>query len=248
MGVPVKRMTSYARCLVSVSISIATFNAGALQAKAEAPSPPVPAQVAPAPHPHGSPYADADPPPETRWWTNLFIGAGVGATYGVGPGLTGMHAFMVGIRRRPLVLLIDAQMFWGGWRKPAEDTLVEWSGVLAPIALCYERRGFQGCGVYASALLEAQGYRGERRETSTLTYPADNRSWFSTAGVRAGYELRLTTSFYLRAYVDVLKTISQPSLHGGGAPIWQVSSVIGSASLYLFYTWGADHGRKPLFD
>ncbi|MDC3954477.1 hypothetical protein [Polyangium jinanense] len=102
--------------------------------------------------------------------------------------------------------------------------------------------------MYASARLEAQGYRADREATSTLTYPADNESWFSTAGVRAGYELRLTTSIYMRAYLDVLKTISQPSLHGGGAPLWQVSPLVGSVGLHLFYTLGHDHGRKPLFD
>ncbi|MDI3284840.1 hypothetical protein [Polyangium sp. 15x6] len=159
-----------------------------------------------------------------------------------------MTAISAGIRRSPIVFLFETQILWGGWRKPAEVTMVEWNGIVVPIALCYERRGFMGCGVYASAKLEAQGYRDDRDATSTLTYPAENGSWFSTAGVRAGYELRLTTSIYMRVYLDVLKTISPPALRGGGAPLWEVSPLVGSVGLQLFYTLGHDHGRKPLFD
>ncbi|MDC0749596.1 hypothetical protein [Polyangium mundeleinium] len=200
------------------------------------------------PPPQGTSSTATDVPAETRLFTNFFIGAGAGASYGVGPGLTGMTALSAGIRRSPFVILFETQVLWGGWRKPAEVTQVDWNGMIVPIALCYESRGFMGCGVYASAKLEAQGYRDDREGTSTMAYPADGQTWFSNAGFRAGYELRLTTGIYMRVYLDVLKTLSIPSLRGGGAPIWDVSPLIGSVGLYLFYTLGHDHGRKPLFN
>ncbi|TKC94157.1 hypothetical protein [Polyangium fumosum] len=243
--------SSYVQRLVSVSISVATFTSGFSSANAEAPPSPAPApvaQTAPAPPPQDASSESMDVPAESRLFTNFFIGGGAGASYGVGPGLTGMTAISGGIRRSPFVFVFETQILWGGWRKPAEVTQVEWNGLIVPFALCYERSGWMGCGVYASARLKAKGFRGDREATSTLTYPAENQSWFSTAGVRAGYELRLTTSIYVRAYVDVLKTLSMPNLHGGGAPLWQVSPLVGSVGLHLFYTLGYDHGRKPIFN
>ncbi len=241
-------MISHARRFVGVWVAIATFAVARSSAGVEAAPPPAPVQAAPVPPPQGFWRAEQNARPPDALFTNVFIGAGAGAVMGLGPGFTGMTAISVGVRRSSFVFLFETQILWGAWSQPMEATRFEWNGVLVPMALCYERRGWMGCGVHASALLEAKGYRGDRALTSTMTYSAENRTWFSTVGVRAGYELRLTTSFYVRGHIDVLKTISQPNVHGGGAPIWQVSSLVGSAGIHLFYTWGYDHGRKALFD
>lgn len=179
-------------------------------------APPAPA-AAPQPHEVGPQRSSTREPPKAPLRAAFAIGLGPIAALGTAPALsTGGRIFArAGFQRVDVELAGEAQLPVSYQTAPAAGFVLK--SVDLTLAPCVRGGAMRVCGVAAVGRLRVEGFGVEaaRRATATLV----------NAGVRLGFDQRLTSALSFGAHADGLVRVTPVTVYLRTAPVWTLPTL-----------------------
>jgi hypothetical protein len=217
---------------IALDASIASSPPPAAPPPAAPPAPPPTLSPASSPAVAPTPTSDVvlaprsrSPLPSQPAALDVFAGADVLASMGSAPSPSAGLALFGGIRTErfsgAVEIRADAP---AGVESSSGGSAASWllMGGLVP---CVRFAWASFCALGELGLLQAQGYG--------LTSAQGRSTFVAFAGARAGVDLGLSTTFSLRAHVDGLVDLHEPSLTLGSNTVWNAPAVAASLGVGL---------------
>jgi hypothetical protein len=171
------------------------------QAAEPPPPPPLPPPEPPVPPP--------PPPPPAPSPVHAYLGVGVGVSFGAAPEAAAEGTLFAGVRWQAWSLDLEGRVdlpATGHGSGVASDVAVQsWIGA-GSLVPCLHLGAVYGCGVVSVGELTAKSVGG-------ATNPETNGALWAAAGPRVGVELEVSPSVALRAWAEVLVSLTHNTLN-----------------------------------